>query len=135
MRNILLSLVNRELDCLVINFPRKTPKILHFHFIPRPIGEDLGYTLSRSSNKHDSRLFRATFLRSKCLISIFSRHLQSNISLKRAQLSFDLETSIVQTSTAPTQSYIVWKLCCEWYWISCWLSKYIPHMCYHCFQF
>ena len=54
---MLLSLVNRVLGRLVINFPRKTPKILHFHFIPRPIGEDLGYTRSYTNNKHSSRQF------------------------------------------------------------------------------
>ena len=35
----------------------KTPKIIYIHIIPRPIGEDLGYTRSYTNNKHSSRQF------------------------------------------------------------------------------
>ena len=35
----------------------KSPKIIYIHFIPRPIGEDLGYTRSYTNNKHSSRQF------------------------------------------------------------------------------
>ena len=35
----------------------KSPKIIYIHFIPRPIGEDLGYARSYTNNKHSSRQF------------------------------------------------------------------------------